>query len=43
MEWLNAMKNAIEYLEGNLTEKFDIEKVPKKCILRRLTIISVDL
>jgi AraC family transcriptional regulator len=27
MEWLNAMNKAIEYLEANITEKLNIEKV----------------
>lgn len=29
MDWLNAMKNAVEYLEANMTEKLDMEKVAK--------------
>lgn len=29
MEWLDAMNNAIEYLEANITEKLDIEEVAK--------------
>lgn len=29
MDWLNAMNNAVEYLEANITEKIDIEKVAK--------------
>jgi AraC family transcriptional regulator len=29
MDWLNAMNKAVEYLEANITEKLDIEKVAK--------------
>lgn len=29
MDWLNAMNNAVEYLEANITEKIDIEEVAK--------------
>lgn len=29
MDWLDSMNNALEYLEANITEKFDIEKVAK--------------
>ncbi|EGW41797.1 AraC family transcriptional regulator [Desulfosporosinus sp. OT] len=29
MDWLDAMNRAVEYLEANLTEKLDIEKVAK--------------
>lgn len=29
MEWLDAMNKAVEYLEANITEKIDIEKVAK--------------
>ena len=29
MDWLNAMNNAVEYMEANITEKLDIEKVAK--------------
>jgi AraC family transcriptional regulator len=29
MDWLNAMNNAVEYLEDNINEKLDIEKVAK--------------
>jgi AraC family transcriptional regulator len=29
MDWLNAMNDAVEYLEANITEKLDIEKVAK--------------
>jgi AraC family transcriptional regulator len=29
MDWLNAMNNAVEYMEDNITKKFDIEKVAK--------------
>ena len=29
MDWLNAMNNAVEYIEENITEKIDIEKVAK--------------
>ena len=29
MDWLDAMNNAVEYLEANITEKLDIEKVAK--------------
>ena len=29
MDWLDAMNNALEYLENNITEKLDIEKVAK--------------
>ena len=29
MEWLEAMNNAVEYLEANITEKLDIDKVAK--------------
>ena len=29
MDWLNAMNNAVEYIEANITEKLDIEKVAK--------------
>ncbi|MCC5464013.1 AraC family transcriptional regulator [Pelosinus baikalensis] len=29
MDWLDAMNKAIEYLEANITEKLDIEKVAK--------------
>lgn len=29
MNWLDAMNRAIEYLEDNITEKFDVEKVSK--------------
>ncbi|MCX7746332.1 MAG: AraC family transcriptional regulator [Clostridia bacterium] len=29
MDWLDAMNKAIEYLEANITEKIDIEKVGK--------------
>ncbi|MBC8059097.1 MAG: AraC family transcriptional regulator [Clostridiaceae bacterium] len=29
MEWLESMNNAVEYLEANITEKLDIEKVAK--------------
>lgn len=29
MDWLNAMNSAVEYMEANITEKLDIEKVAK--------------
>jgi len=29
MDWLDAMNNAVEYMEANITEKLDIEKVAK--------------
>jgi AraC family transcriptional regulator len=29
MDWLNAMNNAVEYIEDNITEKIDIEKVAR--------------
>ncbi|MGC7870606.1 AraC family transcriptional regulator [Desulfosporosinus sp. SYSU MS00001] len=29
MDWLDAMNRAVEYLEANITEKLDIEKVAK--------------
>jgi len=29
MDWLEAMNNAVEYMETNITEKLDIEKVAK--------------
>lgn len=29
MDWLNAMNDAVEYMEANITEKLDIEKVAK--------------
>lgn len=29
MDWLNAMNNAVEYIEAHITEKMDIEKVAK--------------
>lgn len=29
MEWLNAMNNAVEYIEANITKKIDIEEVAK--------------
>ena len=29
MDWLEAMNRAVEYLEANITEKSDIEKVAK--------------
>ncbi|KLU63644.1 hypothetical protein DEAC_c44510 [Desulfosporosinus acididurans] len=29
MDWLDAMNKAVEYLEANITEKLDIEKVAK--------------
>ena len=29
MEWLDSMNNALGYLEANITEKLDIEKVAK--------------
>lgn len=29
MDWLDAMNNAIDYMEANITEKLDIEKVAK--------------
>ncbi|OOM06453.1 AraC family transcriptional regulator [Clostridium saccharobutylicum] len=29
MDWLNAMNNAVEYIEDHITEKIDIEKVAK--------------
>lgn len=29
MGWLNAMNNAVEYLEANITEKLDMKKVAK--------------
>lgn len=29
MDWLDAMNEAVEYLEANITEKIDIEKVAK--------------
>jgi len=29
MDWLNAMNKAVEYLEANITEKLDVEKVAK--------------
>ncbi|MCT8977849.1 AraC family transcriptional regulator [Clostridium sp. CX1] len=29
MDWLKAMNNAVEYIEDNINEKFDIEKVSK--------------
>ena len=29
MDWLDSMNNAVEYLEANITEKLDIEKVAK--------------
>ncbi|MEW9670065.1 effector binding domain-containing protein [Ammoniphilus sp. 3BR4] len=29
MDWLNAMNNAVEYLEANMTEKLEMEKVAK--------------
>ncbi|MDF2532801.1 MAG: transcriptional activator, AraC family [Clostridia bacterium] len=29
MEWLDAMNEAIEYLEDNITEKLDVDKVAK--------------
>lgn len=29
MDWLNAMNNAVDYIEENITEKIDIEKVAK--------------
>lgn len=29
MDWLDSMNKAVEYLEANITEKFDIEKVAK--------------
>ncbi|MCY6485413.1 AraC family transcriptional regulator [Clostridium aestuarii] len=29
MNWLNAMNNAVEYIEANITEKLDIEQVAK--------------
>jgi AraC family transcriptional regulator len=29
MDWLKAMNDAVEYLEANITEKLDIEKVAK--------------
>ncbi len=29
MEWLNAMNRAVEYIEDNITERLDIEKVAK--------------
>lgn len=29
MEWLDAMNSAVEYLEANINEKLDIEKVAK--------------
>lgn len=29
MDWLNAMNDAVEYIEENITEKIDIEKVAK--------------
>lgn len=32
MDWLKAMNDAVEYLEVNLTEKLDLEKVAKKAL-----------
>ena len=29
MNWLDAMNQAVEYLEANITEKLDLEKVAK--------------
>jgi AraC family transcriptional regulator len=29
MDWINAMNNAVEYIEANITEKIDIEEVAK--------------
>ncbi|MBP1864340.1 hypothetical protein BD780_001011 [Clostridium tetanomorphum] len=29
MDWLNAMNNAVEYIEINITKKIDIEEVAK--------------
>lgn len=32
MDWLTAMNNAVEYMEANITEKIDIEKVAKMAL-----------
>lgn len=32
MDWLNAMNDAVEYIENNITEKIDIEKVAKAAL-----------
>lgn len=29
MDWLDAMNNAVEYIEANITEKIDVEKVAR--------------
>ncbi|MFA6736764.1 MAG: helix-turn-helix domain-containing protein, partial [Saccharofermentanales bacterium] len=30
MDWITGMQNAIEYIEDNITEKFDYSEIAKK-------------
>lgn len=32
MDWLNAMNNAVEYIEANITQKIDIEEVSRTAL-----------